>query len=349
MAKLVRFMGKVMDKISKDKRRKKIGLVGYFGWGNFGDELFLAAHRQHLGDAYDLEVVHDILEAPYFSKSVEKLVEPYDAILIGGGDLINPVRLSGLYWQQAFLKKPVFIYGIGVPNVKWLRANIVDEYRNFFQHKNCRLVVPRDVESYNWIKEKIEPTGHMEWFPDPVCSLRLPTATPPKEKTLGVVMRSHRSVAEDLSHLRVMIDKAKEMGYAIKHLALGNLQLGKADLEMVRSIAQPGEEIVASESLDELCQAISSCSMLASIKFHGLVVASMYGIPTIAMSVTPKNRNFLRMLQRPEMLRSYTDENLWKNLTYFPAGIATQVRDYLAQGSNAGYALLRQKLHEVLG
>lgn len=329
-------------------KKKRIGLVGYFGWGNFGDELFLEAHKQHLSEIYDLEVVHDILAEPYFSKPVEEMIEPYDAILIGGGDLINPIRVSGLYWQEAFLKKPVFVYGIGVPNVKWLRNNVVDIYRNFFQHPNCRLVVPRDPESFNWLKKNIQPTGHMEWFPDPVCSLRLPKTMPPDEKTLGVVMRSHRSMGEDLSALREMINKSKEMGFRVKHLVLATSQLGKSDLAMAQSIALEDEEIFASESLETLCQAISSCSLLASIKFHGLVVASMYGVPTVAMSVTPKNRNFLRMIERQEMLCGYTDKELWKKLSYFPAAISNPVRRMLRTRSVNGYNLLLDKLQESL-
>lgn len=328
--------------------KKRIGLVGYFGWGNFGDELFLEAHRQHLGEEFELEVIHDLLSEPYFSRPVEEMIAPYDAILIGGGDLINPVRVSGLYWKEAFLTKPVFVFGIGVPSAKWARNDVIDTYRRFFQHPNCHLVVPRDIESYNWIKSNICPSGQLAWFPDPVCSLKLPAATKAKEKTLGVVMRSHRSLSEDLSSVRTMIDKAKDMGYVVKHLVLANLQLGQADLEMARSIAKSDEEIITSESLDSLCTSIASCSLLASIKFHGMVVATMYGVPTIAMSVTPKNRNFLRMIERPEMLRGYTDKDLWKNLSYFPAAIPKQVSEWLAIHSTLGYELLRKKLCEVL-
>ena len=145
--------------------KKRIGLVGYFGWGNFGDELFLEAHRQHLGGEFELEVIHDLLSEPYFSRPVEEMIAPYDAILIGGGDLINPVRVSGLYWKEAFLTKPVFVFGIGVPSAKWARNDAIDTYRRFFQHPNCHLVVPRDIESYNWIKSNICPSGHLAWPP----------------------------------------------------------------------------------------------------------------------------------------------------------------------------------------
>lgn len=328
--------------------KKKIGLVGFFGWGNFGDELFLRAHQQHLGDLFELEVIHDIHREPYFSKPVQEMIAPYDAILIGGGDLINPVRVSGLYWQEAFLTKPVFVFGLGVPNVKWSRANVIDVYRRFFQHPNCNLVVARDVESFNWLKTNVDPTCELTWFPDPVCSLKLPAAKKNEDKVLGVVMRSHRSLKEDFSVLRHMLEKAKKMDYQVKHLVLANLKLGKDDFDMARKIARNDEEIIVSESLDYLCQMIGSCSFLASIKFHGLVVATMYGVPTIAMSVTLKNRNFLRMIERPEMLCGYGSEGLSDRLPHSPTRVPQHIIADLATRSGTGYQLLRDKLLEVL-
>ena len=88
---------------------KRIGMVGYFGWGNFGDELFLKVHRQHLEDKYDLQVVHDLQQEPYHSRPLAEVVDEYDGFLIGGGDLLNPLRVSGLYWQMEYLKKPVIV------------------------------------------------------------------------------------------------------------------------------------------------------------------------------------------------------------------------------------------------
>lgn len=333
------------------KLKKTIGLVGYFGWGNFGDELFLEAHKQFLSPLYDLKVLHDQLQAPYFKKPINSYVDNVDAILIGGGDLLNPVRVSDLYWRKEYLKKPVFVYGIGVPNYKWSRANILKQYTDFLTHPNCKLIVVRDIESYNWIKQNIPVEDKLFWFPDAVCAWNRPN--PPvvkaKEKVLGVVMRSHRSLTQDLQPLRKMIDHAKSLDYKIKHLVLANLELGTADLEMAKSIAQPDEEVFFSESLDEMCKEIASCSMLATIKFHGMVVASMYGIPCVAMSVTPKNRNFLKMIDRPEMLQSYGSEDLYKHLSYYPARIHNAVRYRLSQESKKGYELLIKSLNEYVG
>jgi polysaccharide pyruvyl transferase WcaK-like protein len=323
---------------------KKIGLVGYFGWGNFGDELFVEAHKQHLGSTVKLEPVHDILEEPYFSRDLSEVVKNYDGLLIGGGDLLNPVRISTLYWRKEYLEKPVFITGLGVPNLKWSRQDILQRYRAFFQHKNVKMVIARDPESTKWINEHIQPNVEAKFFPDPVCSLRRPEVEQSKEKLLGVVIRSHRSLTGDLSHLRKLIGVALSQGYKIRHIVLGTKSIGEADYEITKSFAIPGEEIVYTESLEDQCRAIGECHALASIKFHGLIVATMYGIPTIALSSTPKNKNFLRMIDRLDLSSGYNQEDLHTRMFHYPARIHQIVRAHLYKQSTAGYRELREAI-----
>ncbi|AXK46198.1 polysaccharide pyruvyl transferase family protein [Brachybacterium saurashtrense] len=328
---------------------KKIALVGYFGWGNFGDELFLTVHRQELGKKYDLFVANDLLEAPYFSRPVSEITDEADAVLIGGGDLLNPLRVSDLYWQTDFLRKPTYVYGLGVPNQPFVRERVLDHYRQFFAHENCKLVVARDEESYNWIKKNLNPGEKLTWYPDPVCAMARPEAKRTEKGVLGVVMREHRSRSQDLGHLHEAIETARGMGYRIRHIALATGALGEGDLALAKELSGPDDEVVHSESLEELCQEISKVELLATIKFHGLVVATMYGVPAIAMSVTPKNRNFLRMIERPEMLVSYTNEGLKDRIHKHPARIHQKVRAQLHRSSRDGYALLREKLEESIG
>jgi len=329
--------------------KKKIALIGYFGWGNFGDELFLKVHHQMLGQDYDLFTANDITKDPYFSFPISELVEKSDAFLIGGGDLLNPMRVSPLYWKMEYLEKPVFVYGLGVPKQAHQRQTVLNHYIKFMQHPNCKLVVARDIESYEWIKKNINPGDKLVWYPDPVCALNRPKPKICKEKTLGVVMREHRSLAADMQPVLDMIEEARSMGYKIKHLVLANMELGTGDLSRAKIIAKKGDEIFYSDSLDEMCSEIASCSMLATIKFHGLIVATMYGIPSIAMSVTPKNRNFLKMIERPEMLTSYTDPKLKDRLTMYPAPIHQLVRGNLFRRATDGYKVLKKELSKAIG
>lgn len=330
-------------------RRKSIGLVGYFGWGNFGDELFLKAHREYLSDIFDLSVVHDLFEEPYFSPDAEAHLDTYDAFLVGGGDLINPARVSGLYWRMKYLNRPTYVFGIGVPSRGGISERALTAYRQFFQHPNCRLTVARDQESMKWITKHLEPVGRVTWHPDPVCAMARPPASTQESKVLGVVMRGHRSLKPDFAPVRKLVDYAKSLEYDVRHLVLATGSIRDIDREIAEEIARPGEPVVFSDSLDDLCQQISACSLLATIKFHGMVVATMYGVPSIAMSVTPKNKNFLKMIDRKEMSAPYSAPDLWKRLPYYPAPIHQLVRGSLFRRAKEGYLLLRHEMARDLG
>ncbi|MGO0577039.1 polysaccharide pyruvyl transferase family protein [Ornithinimicrobium panacihumi] len=327
---------------------KRIALVGFFGWGNFGDELFVDAHRQMLEPKYELFVANDLTAAPYFSEGVQPVVDHADAVLVGGGDLINPAQVSQLYWKQEFLQKPTFVYGIGVPSQPFTRKPVMDHYARFLQHDNCKLVVARDVESHDWLAKNFDLGDRLHWYPDAVCAYRRPPAVRTTEKIFGIVMREHRSLDSDMSHVRAMADEAKRLGYTVRHLVLSNKVLAEGDLGRAKLIATPDEEIFHSDSLEEMCIEISKCTLLASIKFHGMVVATMYGVPTIAMSVTPKNKNFLRMIQRPEMAAGYRDPHLKDRVTAHPAKIHTLVRGNLHRRAVAGYEVLKDALAQHL-
>jgi polysaccharide pyruvyl transferase WcaK-like protein len=227
--------------------------------------------------------------------------------------------------------------GLGVPTYK-LGGNkdAIEHFRAFFRHPNCKLVMVRDPESAKWVREVIQPRCEVEWRPDPVCAMKRPGKVKSEQKTLGVVMRSHRSFTGNLGPVRKLIDQAKAQDYAVKHLVLGTAGIGSADGELAQTLAQEGEEVFVSESLTDLCSEISSCSLLATIKFHGMIVAAMYGIPSIALSVTPKNRNFLKMIGRSEMLGGYNQPDIDRLVSYYPAKIHPFVASKLYRDAKSG-------------
>lgn len=329
-------------------KKPLIGLVGYFGWGNFGDELFVEAHKQQLGQDFELEIVHDLLEAPYLSEKRVSELDKFDAFLIGGGDLVNPNAVSNLYWRKEYLVKPTFVYGIGCPNLKIKESKAINHFRDFFQHENLKFTCLRDVESMNFFNQVIAPKIKAVTFPDAVCAMDLPKKIESKEKVLGVTLRSHNSVVGEYEQVRKAVDTAKSMGYKVKLIVMASGKLGAGDLAVSNSFAQNDEPVIYSDCLETICEEISSCSLLLSMKFHGLIVASMYGVPTVQLSSTQKNRNFFRYIQRPELLGNYQDENLYKRVPYYPTSIHTLLRTKLKRDARAGYAVLKDMLKKEL-
>ena len=58
---------------------------------------------------------------------------------------------------------------------------------------------------------------------------------------------------------------------------------------------------------------------MASMKFHGFVVATMYGVPCFVLMPTAKNRYLADMIGRRDLLSHYGDKDLPDRLA---AGLA---------------------------
>lgn len=328
--------------------KPKIGLVGYFGWGNFGDELFIEAHKQSLGSTYDLEVVHDILQQPYFSKQALNNLDSYDGFLIGGGDLVNPNALSTLYWRDDFLKKPVFVHSIGCPNLKVKKSRALNQFHELFSHESIKHICLRDIESKRYFDEAVNPNIETVTYPDAVFSLNIPNATQDsKEKVLGVVLRSHASLVGEYQEVRKAVDEAKSIGYKVKVIVAAFGELGAGDLKVSQDFCEPDEEIFYSNDLMELCAEIGKCSLLLSMKFHVVVIGTMYQIPVIQLSSTQKNRNLFRYIQRPDLIGNYRDEMLYRQIPLKPAPIHSLITGKLKRDSRQGYAALKLAMDKV--
>ena len=127
------------DLVAQFPRRPKVGLVGFFGWGNYGDELFLEHWHRHLDAHFEVEPVHELLRAPYIVGDAMTKAQEYEGFVIGGGDLVIPNKVSELYWNRAWLQKKVYIARVGVPT--WIRNEnpaVMEHMKEFFQPPNVR-------------------------------------------------------------------------------------------------------------------------------------------------------------------------------------------------------------------
>src|SRR3954470_5444082 len=64
------------------------GVVGYYGWGNYGDELFLEVFRQRLEPAIRLRRVLDHRAGLFRHRAIGRAIRAVDLVLIGGGDIV---------------------------------------------------------------------------------------------------------------------------------------------------------------------------------------------------------------------------------------------------------------------
>ncbi|GGU27538.1 polysaccharide pyruvyl transferase family protein [Nocardioides albus] len=294
----------VKDALARRVRRGRkpvIGLAGFFGAGNYGDELFLSVYEQYFGDEFELRVLADNMTKPYYDRPLAEIVDEVDAILIGGGDILQPWQADPRYFNHKMLAKPVFVVGIGVPIYRntQIKPGIIEKHKRFLEHPNVRFIGVRDQPTADWILANISADLDILVAPDMVCSLELPPAEKPEgAPILGVVTRFRPNLDEpdDYSRVEEMAGKAMADGWRVRHLILGTMDVGRRDMANADDLDIPGKEVVYTESLDELTRSIGECTAFASMKFHGSVVATMYGVPSIVMIPTNKNRNFMKRI-----------------------------------------------------
>ena len=324
--------------------RPRVGLVGFYGPGNYGDELFLDVFQQFLGPVADVGVVFESPRRPYFDRPVRDIVRDHDAIVIGGGDLLIPWGLGDRYWLRDYLRRPIHVIGVGVPTWRPAKPRVVEALGDFLRHRNVRSITARDAESAAWIREHLRPRVEVTSSADLVFALPLPTVERPADPPiLGIVVR-WREGDDDYTAVRALAARGRELGYRLRTIVLSTDEVRARDERALDELGLDGVERIASDDLAELTRAIGECTMLASHKFHGTVVAVSYGIPSISMSTTDKNRNLLHRLGRPDLLCAFDDPGLPERLTRPPGPIDLRVRDAMAIEAAASLDRLRERI-----
>jgi len=277
--------------------------VGYFNFGNYGDELFAKVYREVFSDC-QITVLPDIDKDPIFDP---ELIAQQDCIIIGGGDLVIPYAFASLYWDEVLLSKPVYIIGVGVPTWGGYSKEVVLRMRNFFQHDNVKLVTARDPKSRDWIVTQLAPKVPVLFYPDIVAALNF-ERKPQKNRTLGIVLRAHQDIQYE--NLQRLLARAASFGYDIHNIVLGIGKVAKDDLPAAKQLEFPFAKVILGDTIDELTDEIAKCDVIVSQKFHALVVAMMMGIPCISMSQSDKFVSWLEFFKKELFLSLANDPNL---------------------------------------
>jgi polysaccharide pyruvyl transferase WcaK-like protein len=223
-----------------------------------------------------------------------------------------PWGLGDRYWLPDYLRRPVHVVGVGVPTWRPARPAVVEELRGFLRHRSVRSIVARDAESAAWIREHLRPLVEVETAADLVFALDLPAVERPTDPPiLGITVR-WREGGDDYTAVRALAARGRELGYRLRTIVLSTDEVRARDERALDELAIDGPDVerIAADDLDVLTRAIGESSFLASHKFHGTVVATAYGVAAISMSTTDKNRNLLRRLGRPDMVRAFDDPTL---------------------------------------
>lgn len=164
---------------------------------------------------------------------------------------------------------------------------------------------------------------------------------------LGIVARQRPNTEDDYTQINALAEQQRARGWKIRHIILGTGQVGERDL--IDAVDVTGEkELVYSASLDDLTRSIGECHAIVSMKFHGTVVATMYGVPSTVLIPTNKNHNCMRRIGCDDLLSKFDDPTLCERFNPMPAPIDSAAVTMLRDGATGLMERLKNQLKATL-
>jgi polysaccharide pyruvyl transferase WcaK-like protein len=253
----------------------KLGLVGYFGYGNYGDELFLRVWRNLFG--------YENTQVIYPGDDLSHI----DKIVIGGGDIILPSLMNNNYFRDEFLTKEVYVYGAGVPTAGKDNPEEIRKFQEFFS--KVKYLSVRDEASHEWLKERGIKSVTVD---DMVWSFNSPVK-PKKEKIIGITIRQHPKF-QMTECVKICLDLI-ERGHRLLLIPLQESYNQTRDLHIVLQerltnslCSVPCNITNYSIDMEHKWSIIQSLDAHITMAFHGAITALSAGVPTLMLATGNK-------------------------------------------------------------
>ena len=273
-------------------------ISGYYGFGNFGDEIILSVLTKKLKDCGIEPIVlssnPEKTSKEHFVNSINSfnfyqvsgLIKQSDILISGGGSLLQDVTSikSLLYYLWIIFtairyKKKVIIFAQGIGPIKNKIAQIITAKLL----KKCDYVSVRDLKSHQLL-EKWDVKS--ELLCDPVFSIKVNHSE--NLGKLGIQLRSFPSINDDF--LKKLANQVVE-NFGNMQVEIFSLQ-NSLDIEICKRFEQilksiePNmiTEVISNVSNDKIIERLSNLEYLIAMRFHAIVIALKASVKTLAIN-----------------------------------------------------------------
>lgn len=336
----------------------RLVLLGYFGFGNAGDEAILAAEvqalRTSLGTDTEFVVVSGDVEhtarvhgLPAVGRTdfpgVLRALRSCDGLVAGGGSLLQDVTSArpvsfygGVMLAAKALRKPVFVYAqglgpIGRPVNRWLGGRAL---------RAASYLALRDDASRE-LAQSLGATS-CELVPDPVLGLERPLSGEGSGLGSGLAV-SLRPWHDSAAWLPLVTAALRTLATEVEVTLVPFHET--QDLELARTVAtelgSAAELVEPTGDFRTVLSAVAGARAVLGMRLHALVAAAAAGRPFVALSYDPKVTAFAEQVGQPVAATLPG--------TLDPDELASEVRTALT-GPTSAYAktldILRAAAHE---
>jgi hypothetical protein len=251
----------------------KIGVVGYYGHGNFGDEWMLVSMRA-------LAPQFEFVPIIWRESKWEFPPTDLDALIIGGGNILIPIpAVASSYFNPIFLEmnKPIIVWGVDFCLTQGYLYEGLEAINSFLAHPNVlgvwlRSPIDYTIMPFLFWPEVVEKT-HQCWD---ICYAY--PVTPPtdwdKEAVL-IVLGSRLRGAWSKEATQKLEGNLHNLGYSeISYIILGWDRIGERDWAFTKSVTEK-VHIWRPSSVEEALAIIAQYDMVISCKLHGVIAAAL--------------------------------------------------------------------------
>lgn len=262
---------------------KRILIVGYYGFGNYGDELFANVFRTFLSEYFQLTFLPDALTDPYFpGEKLASIVERHDLVIVGAGDLLNPQYIPPFYLAEEFLQRDVIVEGVGVPLELGSSETATAHLRNFLSSKCVKGISVRDRRSHDFLNQNLGINSVIK--PDIALSLQISNQRP-KLRNVTISPRAH----QDEEHYMAMIEATAEVRQSsTPEVLISSIGETAKDDMAFSSVYFRRFEQFNFKSIERITDFITNSEVVISDKFHVCLLGLIGGCAVIPISNSNK-------------------------------------------------------------
>ncbi|BBE30995.1 polysaccharide pyruvyl transferase CsaB [Tepiditoga spiralis] len=290
---------------------KKIFLVGYYGYNNFGDDLLLKSTFKILNEIGFNDTLIIPSEIDFLSKkmrnilkfnveiinkydifSMKKNIKDSDLIIYGGGNLLqSETSLKSYYYYYEICKvaikynKKILFLSQGFGPLKHKTAN--KKLKKIMKYENL-FGIYRDKVSYNYSKKY----NKNSYFGMDIGPYSLNAYKNKKERKISLCLKN------SYSNLKYLIDFLNIFSdYTITPLIINSNQDSITNYALVESIRKDtmNEVLFPYKDFNKIQEEIATSSLVISDRLHSSLASIFYETPVLT-KLTKKNRRVLKSI-----------------------------------------------------